>query len=115
MKFLQRGECRGGMTWKPFLDMKKQLMDSPCPLTIFHQRLIVDDFMLLGEPGESLICLLSSRHYYILNSTVKFRSKLMANHWVATRKCALATLPYKPFVLSGVTYFPFHINVHSNP
>jgi hypothetical protein len=113
MKFSQRGERRGGITWKPFLELKNKLTDAPCPLSIFHQRLIIEDFMLL-EPGESIICLLSSGHYF-LNSTVQFGSKQLSNRWVSTIKRALAVSPHKPVILSGVTYFPFQIRVHSNP
>jgi hypothetical protein len=113
MKFCLNGERRSGITWKPFLDMKDQLEDAPCALSMFHQRLIVEDFMLL-EPGDSLICLMSSAHY-MLNASAPYGSKSLSNHWKTTIKFALESLPLKPVVFSGITYFPFTIDVHSNP
>lgn len=59
-----------GPTWKPFLALKSTLSDATYPLTELHQRLLIEDFMML-KPGDSIICLISANHYFLEKKSQK--------------------------------------------
>ena len=112
MKFVLKLD-NGGITWAPFRHLYKILKNATCPLTVFHQRLLIEDFMML-EPGATIFCLISPTHYF-LNPSAQYGSIQIQSQWINLMSKALTFAPYQPLQINGKTFFTITLTVHSNP
>ena len=97
------------VAWKPFksVELKKVLKHAPHALSILHNRLLLEDIMLL-EKNDSVIMLLSMNHPLLNDERHSTRwKKRLLDSWNIQ--------PLKPHQLERTMYYCVALNVETNP
>ena len=98
------------VAWRPFksVELKKKLRTAPAlALSILHNRLLLEDIMLLKK-NDSIIMLLSMNHLFLKDDrhAPKWKKRLLAS-WESQ--------PFQPHQLQNTVYYCVELNVSSNP
>ena len=93
-------------SWGPFNSLKDQLNDAPNSIAFDHNRLLLEDIMLL-EKGQIIRFLISSDHRMFKKKTVnkQFQTNLFD---------CLSLYPFKPQTFKNKIYFACDLMVASN-
>ena len=97
------------VAWKPFksVELKKVLKHAPHALSILHNRLLLEDIMLL-EKNDSVIMLLSMNHPLLNDERHSTRwKKRLLDSWNIQ--------PFQPHQLERTMYYCVALNVETNP
>ena len=98
------------VTYSPFPKprlLKQRLMKSPIPLTFRHRRLLVEDIMLL-EPGESVVLLMSQKHPFLKDKDA------LGKHWMKKLLEGWDVKPVQAIQFSSTVYFAMDVTVSAN-
>jgi hypothetical protein len=88
--------------------VEKELRTAPQALSILHNRLLLEEDIMLLEQNDSVVMLLSMNHLFLKDE----------RHSPKWKKCLLASWeiqPFRPHQLQNTVYYCVALNIKSNP